>query len=216
MINNEYTGLILLCTLWVLYFTTHSILAGMAFKHFIESRWPDMMIYYRATFNCIALVLLIPPFWLSSKLNSVQIWTWQGLWGLSADLLAGIAALGFLWTLRGYDGLAFVGFRQIEKQSTDVENHLNISFPHRFVRHPWYFFALVIIWTRDFDQVFLITASMITLYFIVGSRLEENKLIEVHGESYRNYQKKVPGLIPRPWRYLDAESVRKIEQTIQA
>jgi len=210
--NAEFEGLILLCTVWVIYFAIHSLLAGVTFKGFVENRWPDMMIYYRAIFNCIALLLLIPPFYLSSRLNSVQLWEWHGHWAWFANTLAGLAALGILSTLRGYDGFAFLGFRQIKKHSTDVESDLNISFPHRFVRHPWYFFALVIIWTRNFDQIFLVTASMITLYFIIGSRLEEKKLITIHGQSYRNYQKKVPGLIPGPWRYLDENSAREIEQ----
>ena len=210
--NIEYEGLILFCAVWAIYFAIHSFLASTFFKSVVQTRWPNVMIYYRAIYNCISLVLLIPPFYLSAKLNSVQLWEWQGQWVWIANGLAGLAVLGILSTLRGYDGFAFLGFRQIKKRSTDVEADLNISFPHRFVRHPWYFFALVIIWTRNFDQISLITASMITLYFIIGSRLEENKLITIHGESYRKYRKRVPGLIPRPWRFLDETSAREIEQ----
>jgi hypothetical protein len=40
----------------------------------------------------------------------------------------------------------------------------------------------------------------LTLYFIVGSRLEEQKLIRYHGEIYR--RERVPGLVPLPWKFL--------------
>ena len=40
------------------------------------------------------------------------------------------------------------------------------------------------------------------LYFIIGSRLEEEKLIRYHGEVYRRYRDRVPGLVPLPWKHL--------------
>jgi protein-S-isoprenylcysteine O-methyltransferase Ste14 len=39
-----------------------------------------------------------------------------------------------------------------------------------------------------------------TAYFIVGSRMEERKLIAYHGERYRRYMAKVAGLVPLPWK----------------
>jgi len=78
------------------------------------------------------------------------------------------------------------------------------------VRHPWYFLGLVLIWTRDMDPAFLLSASAMTLYFVVGSLLEERKLIRYHGEVYRRYRKRVPGLIPLPWKYLPAEEADRL------
>ncbi len=50
-----------------------------------------------------------------------------------------------------------------------------------------------------------ITCTWATFYMLVGSKLEERKLIVEYGETYARYCKKVPGLIPRPWRYLNKE-----------
>jgi hypothetical protein len=37
---------------------------------------------------------------------------------------------------------------------------------------------------------------------LIGSRLEEHKLIELYGDAYKQYRKKVPGLLPLPWRWI--------------
>jgi hypothetical protein len=55
------------------------------------------------------------------------------------------------------------------------------------------------------DPAFLTTAVMITLYFVLGSRLEERKLLVYHGDVYRRYRRLVPSLVPLPWRYLTRE-----------
>jgi protein-S-isoprenylcysteine O-methyltransferase Ste14 len=46
----------------------------------------------------------------------------------------------------------------------------------------------------------LLSALVMTAYFIVGSRMEERKLIAYHGERYRRYMAKVAGLVPLPWK----------------
>ena len=40
------------------------------------------------------------------------------------------------------------------------------------------------------------------MYFALGSRLEEGKLVEEFGEPYRRYQRRVPGLFPFPGHQL--------------
>jgi len=40
---------------------------------------------------------------------------------------------------------------------------------------------------------------ILTSYLIVGTYLEEKKLVREFGENYRNYQKKVSMLIPYTW-----------------
>lgn len=140
------------------------------------------------------------------------LWHWTGIGYGIANTLAVVAIAGFFWTLRQYDGKEFIGLRQIKEKTTpvyDLEN-FQLSIPHRFVRHPWYCAALVILWTRDIHITQLITYGLITLYFILGSRLEERKLIQYHGDVYRAYQQKVPALFPLPWRYLTREEAAKL------
>jgi len=62
------------------------------------------------------------------------------------------------------------------------------------------------------DLARLVTALCLTLYFIVGSRLEEIRLIHLFGDSYREYRRAVPALFPLPWKFLKGRKVRIKQQ----
>jgi len=64
--------------------------------------------------------------------------------------------------------------------------------------------------TASLRAASLVTSIAITAYFVIGSRLEEKKLILYFGEQYKRYQKKVPGLLPLPWKYLSKTEVEKL------
>jgi protein-S-isoprenylcysteine O-methyltransferase Ste14 len=87
---------------------------------------------------------------------------------------------------------------------------------HRYVRHPWYALGLVVVWTRSMDAAMLVTALAITVYLVIGSRLEERKLLVYHGEAYRRYMERVPGLIPLPWRRLKSGEAERIAALAQS
>ena len=164
---------------------------------------------YRLAFNLLAVLLIIPPLMLMYSLHGSWLWQWNGIAAWLANGLALLALLGFVWSLRYYDGQEFLGLRQwrIGIKTVEDQERFQISPLHRFVRHPWYSLALVLIWTRDMNAAFLVTAVAFTLYFILGSWLEERKLIQYHGEIYRRYRERVPCLIPLPWRYLSRKQV---------
>jgi protein-S-isoprenylcysteine O-methyltransferase Ste14 len=141
------------------------------------------------------------------------VWQWSGNWRNLANILTLMAVAGFLWSLRSYDNAEFLGTRQLKESRVDIteEGSLKLSVLHRYVRHPWYALALVLIWTRDMNTSFLISAILISLYLIIGSRLEEGKLIAFHGDQYRMYRKYVAALIPLPWRVLSKEKAVEIQ-----
>jgi methanethiol S-methyltransferase len=206
---------VLLVLSWLIYFLIHSALASISIKDLFASRFPDAMPYYRLTYNLLAMLLLLVPLGVTYSWTGDWLWRWSGvLNGISIGISL-LAVLGFLWSLKFYDTREFLGFRQLSEHITSVEDqeHFHISPLHRWVRHPWYFFALLLIWTRDMNGAILISSIMMTLYFIVGSRYEERKLIRYHGERYRLYSELVPGLIPLPWKYL---SERQLDELLDA
>lgn len=199
------TGAItLLVTSWLIYFGIHSLLASLRCKNYVAQKWPSLLPSYRLIFNAVALIMLVPPLALTALHSGLPLWQWPGPIGLIMNMIALLAGIGFIWTLRFYDSSEFFGFRQHKEQIKTVKDLENfcISPLHRFVRHPWYFLAMVLIWSREMDLPTLISALLISLYFIVGSRLEENKLITYHGEVYKRYRSRVAALFPIPWRYL--------------
>jgi protein-S-isoprenylcysteine O-methyltransferase Ste14 len=204
--------LTLLGLLWLSYFLLHSLFASLWLKSRMAARWPDLMPYYRLLFNLLALLLLVPPLALMWWLAGEPLWRYQGLGDLLRFALMGMSAAGFVWSLRYYDGREFIGLRQLSQGLREIEDQerLHISPLHRFVRHPWYSLGLVLVWTQEMDQARLLSAVMISGYLIIGSMLEERKLLVYHGERYRRYRERVPGLIPLPHRFLTREEASKL------
>lgn len=215
--NNEIImSLVPLGVGFVIYFTLHSLLASLWVKNFIASRWPGLMPAYRLIYNVLSVVLLLPLIWLMQQNPGPVIWQWQGNWSLLMNGLMLAAIGGFFWSLRSYDNMVFLGWSQWKNHHLGSEDpeQLHISTLHRFVRHPWYFFILVILWTQDMHLAKLVTYSLITLYLVIGSHLEERKLMEFYGDAYKQYCQGVPGLIPLPWRWLSEHEARELTNMV--
>lgn len=206
--------LILLAICWTVYATVHSLLASTPVKRAFRQRFPRHYRGYRLTYNLLAGVLLIPPLWLLAGYTGEPLWRWPEPLNWLADLAALLAVAGFVWSLRYYDSGEFLGTRQLGSARVAVQDQapLTLSPLHRWVRHPWYFLGLVILWTREMNAALLLTAVLLSLYLVIGSRLEEAKLIATYGNAYRHYRDRVPGLLPRPWRHLSREEAAGIQQ----
>lgn len=204
------TELAFIALAWLAYGALHSLLASNVCKQMVAARWPGTMPFYRIGFNLAALLLLLPLLWLTHRHPGAPLWTVSGwiAWPAAALSLA-----GFAWSLKWYDGSNFFGLRQLHDRvgPDDEAEALRLSPLHRHVRHPWYALLLLFLWTRDLNAAWLTALIVITLYLIVGSRLEETKLIAHYGEAYRHYRARVPGLIPLPGHSLTAEEAAALQ-----
>jgi protein-S-isoprenylcysteine O-methyltransferase Ste14 len=199
---------------WIAYALLHSVLASFAVKNAVARRWPAAAPYYRLAFNGIALAAVLPIVWLTYALDGPTLWQWTGPWRWLSHALAIGAAAGFVVVARGYDMDAFLGLRQIRERNRLPDGHegFHLSPFHRYVRHPWYFFGLVLVWTGDKTPALLVSTVAITLYFAIGSWFEERKLLALHGEAYRRYMARVPGLFPLPWKRLTRQEAADLVQ----
>ncbi|MFW6284408.1 MAG: methyltransferase family protein, partial [Desulfosalsimonas sp.] len=69
--------------------------------------------------------------------------------------------------------------------------------PYKFVRHPLYFFSLLMIWScPDITADRLVFNVLWSGWIVTGAWLEEKDLVRDLGRQYRDYQKSVPMLIP--------------------
>lgn len=187
---------------WSAYFALHSWLAANATKAWVGRRWPRLLPAYRVVFNLISIVVLLPVLWLVYSTGGGWLWQWHGGLAWVANGLALAALLAFFASSRAYDMGEFLGLRQLRQGGEAESQTFSLSFFHRYVRHPWYCFGLVLVWAHDMNAPLLVSAVAITLYLVVGSQLEERKLVAQFGQQYRDYMAKVPGLIPLPWKYL--------------
>ncbi len=113
------------------------------------------------------------------------------------------AVLLFFLGGRNYDVRQFLGIKQIKegtsnKAMTDT-GEIDTSGVLGITRHPWYLATILIIWARQLDVSVILVNIILTSYLIVGTYLEEKKLIREFGEKYLIYQKRVSMLIPYKW-----------------
>lgn len=205
-------SLIALSLAWIAYGALHSALASAGAKRRVAAGLPRLMPAYRLLYNLFAGAALLPILWLLWHDPGPWLWRWQG--GL-AWVMRGLSLLAAALLLAGpglYDLSEFLGLRQLRDRRAGPEDQgpFRISTLHRYVRHPWYALSLVILWTQDMNAARLVSALWITVYFILGSRLEERKLLTRFGEAYREYQTRVPGLLPRPWKTLNRDEARRL------
>lgn len=199
---------------FVAYFAFHSLTASLWMKQWVADLWPRAVPYYRLAFNGLSLLLALPLLWVLYLYPGEPLWRWEGFGFYLANGLAVLAMIVFVMSLKAYDMPSFWGTRQLAEgqQSIGDKEAFQISDFHRFVRHPWYSLLLVVVWTRDFSDTQLLAYLLVTAYLAIGSRLEERKLIQFHGQLYEQYRRKVPGLIPRPWRYLRRDEAELLLQ----
>jgi protein-S-isoprenylcysteine O-methyltransferase Ste14 len=207
----DHTYLASLGLAWAGYGLVHSLLASDKCKELFQTYFPGLFPAYRLLYNVIAGLMLLPPLWLLFTYDGELLWRWPGALGWAANAAALLALAGFLWTLKTYDSGEFLGIRQIQHGTgSDDQAPMVLSDAHRFVRHPWYFLGLVVIWTREMNAALLVSALVLTLYLALGSRLEERKLLQRYGEAYRRYRARVPALLPLPWRHLNRSEAASI------
>jgi protein-S-isoprenylcysteine O-methyltransferase Ste14 len=115
-------------------------------------------------------------------------------------LIAG-SLLMFLWAFFfDYDPLSFFGIRQIFSYGKTKNSNLPVELKKSgllgIVRHPMYLALLMILWCNVFKMADIVVNTVLTIYIIIGTLLEEKKLVLEFGDTYVKYQSEVPMLIP--------------------
>ncbi|WP_413207359.1 methyltransferase family protein [Rhodospirillum sp. A1_3_36] len=153
---------------------------------------------HRLAYNILALIHLGFVFWLGQETLGRPPLAFVApppvFWGLTVLALVGLA-FG-LWSLRYYDGGRLLGLRQLREPVVDEDEGLRLDGPHRWLRHPLYTAAFLILWGRAVDPLGLSNALWGSLYLLVGTWLEERKLLGLYGDAYASYRRSVPAFIP--------------------
>jgi len=113
-----------------------------------------------------------------------------------------IGSAGFLWGVKSLGSFDTFGKEPILNYLLDKEPPEPMPFtikgPYRWVRHPLYTSCLLMIWScPDITLDRLIHNIIWTVWIVIGSILEERDLASTFEDEYKEYQSKVPMLIPR-------------------
>jgi protein-S-isoprenylcysteine O-methyltransferase Ste14 len=129
--------------------------------------------------------------------------------------VAAPAAQNILWALFAFGWLLVLaatfiinhfdlfGLRQVWLHLTG-RPHTALVFrtpgPYRVVRHPLYLGFLLAFWSTPKMSVgHLLFAVVTTVYILRAITFEEKDLVGVFGETYREYQRRVPTIVPFGW-----------------
>ena len=191
-------GIAINAFLLALFAVQHSLMARPWFKE----RWTRIVpaVLERSTyvlFSSVALILLF--------------WQWRPLGGVVWSVVDPLAR-GVIWALFAFGwGLVLVatflinhfdlfGLRQVWLNLVG-RPYTRLAFgtpgPYRLVRHPLYVGWLFAFWmapTMTFAHLLFAIAT--TGYILIAIQLEERDLVADHGESYEDYRRRVPMLIP--------------------
>jgi len=123
---------------------------------------------------------------------------------LSALYVAGWVLM--IFALPGYDLGRLAGTRQLRDHwrgaSVTKYEPLRRDGLHRFVRHPLYAAGFLIVWGRIGGPFELATAVWGTLYIVIGTALEERRLLNLCGADYTVYRQRAPAYVPWKGRAL--------------
>lgn len=181
----------------------HSVLISNKFTSFITARAGYKVKFYRLSFNIFSLVTFIPIIIFAKTIQSEYLFRWTGYLQLFRGIVIFLSLFLFYAGAKSFDLLQFLGIRQIRnfsnnKLPTDLGN-LNMDGILSVIRHPWYSASILIIWARNIDMSVLIVNVVLTFYLVIGTYLEERKLVIQFGDTYRMYQRKVSMLFPYKW-----------------
>lgn len=180
----------------------HSAMISVSVTEYLHKRLGRTFRFYRLFFNMISILTLIPVvLWVSSA-RTEPIFRWDGYIQIIQVLLLGTAALLFFLGALRYDFGQLLGFKQIREETNKCITgacELDTSGVLSVVRHPWYLATILLIWARPLDISIIVVNVMLTCYLVIGTYLEEKKLILEFGENYRSYQRRVSMLVPIKW-----------------
>lgn len=192
---------LLVVLFWTGYVSLHSFLISIRFTNLMTRLLKDYYAFYRLFYVLISLILIIPLINYTSQLDDTVIIVYEPPFSVIRYILISGSLLMFFWAFFfDYDSLSFWGIRQIlnfrKVKGTNTSGGIKRSGLLGIIRHPMYLALIIYLWCQTFRVVDIVTNTLLTIYVIIGTILEEKKLVLEFGEEYLRYQQEVPMLIP--------------------
>ena len=196
--------------LLALFAIQHTIMARPAFKRWWTRIVPPAA--ERSTFVLFATALLALIDWQWRPLPGI-VWAVGNPVGVA--VIQGVYFLGWgivLYATFLIDHFELFGVRQVVDhalgRSASPAQFTERSL-YRVVRHPLMLGFLTAFWAAPvMSPGRLLFAGVITAWVLLAIRIEEATLIELHGEEYERYRRRVPALLPRLLLRRSAEGSR--------
>lgn len=194
---------------WISFGAGHSLLALPGVRRWLQHRLGGAE---RLAYNAVASIHITAVIAVGIALLGGASPYDLPAWVYALQAILGLIGLVVLREgSRGYDMARLTGLHQLrhgnDPGGTDAEPLVTEGL-HRYVRHPLYSGGIALLWAFTWSPLGFATAIWGTLYFVLGSRAEERKLVRRYGDVYRRYRRTVPALVPWRGRVLETRGAR--------
>jgi len=194
---------LLAALLWVLWCALHSTLVATTVTDTMKKKLGDRFRFYRLLYNVVSLVTLIPLVYYSLTIRQPPFFRWEGYLVIVRYLLLATSISLFVAGARHYNMSQLFGIRQIKtgrvSRAVSEYDTFDTSGILGVIRHPWYIAGVLLVWAGDINLSTLLINIVISAYFVIGTFLEERKLLLEFGDRYREYRRNVSMFIPCKW-----------------
>lgn len=179
------------------FFLQHSGMVRKPFRRYLSRFVRE--VYLGAIYTIASGIVLsaVIIFWQDT---SVTIAVAEGVSRLMLRAMFFAAVAVLLWAMKSlefYDLFGILVILDHLRSRKRGELPLRVKGPYRWVRHPQYLCALIMIWSfPDLTLDRLLFNFLWTAWIYIGAMLEERTLVVDFGEPYRLYQMRVPMMIP--------------------
>lgn len=187
---------IILALLWIVYCVLHSLLASTGVKKSLQKKLKSNYRYYRLFYTVFAFLFLVALLYYQISIPTTELYASAGI-VFAAGIILGFCGLVLMFICIKKYFIGLSGLLSLTEENASQD--LIITGVHKYVRHPLYLGTFAFIWGLFLALPYLslfIAGVVITVYTLIAIKFEEDKLIHAFGNSYRNYQKRVPKLIP--------------------
>lgn len=197
---NWATSALSILLVFSVYAAVHSLLASLQAKALAE-QWFGINArrWYRLGYSLFVSTTLLPIVGLVILLPALHLYAIPIPWVIGTGLIQ-LLALTRVLNVVGLTGASrFLGLAQLSEPAEKAHPPDFVSTGwYARVRHPLYLFSLIVIWLTPVMTTNILALNLgMTVYFLIGSIFEEQKLVQEFGEAYRRYQQTVPRLLPR-------------------
>jgi methanethiol S-methyltransferase len=196
---------LMLALLWGMYCLVHSALISVRAISFFKRVMGSRYVFYRLFFNAFSLVTLVPLliYSRSQRFQDPIIFGWDGNWRILRYSMIILAAVLIIGGGRHYSLSQFLGIRQIRSCSSrgamTATGDIDTTGVLGITRHPWYVAVFFLLWAGDLNAGTIVVNLVLSAYLVIGTLLEERKLVLEFGAKYREYQGRVSMLFPVKW-----------------